>query len=233
MKKSFILYNDQQELFKKLSAEQVKELMLKVFEYAETYEPNSIKDPVVDMAFTAIKIAMDRDNETYLNICERNRINGLRGGRPPNKPKEPTGLSGNPKNPSEPKKADSDSDSDSDSDKDICRRIVDHLNFKTGKEFKIKTKATKAHINARLSEGFTEEDFKTVIDNKCDKWLSDPEMSEYLRPQTLFGTKFESYLNDKPEVTTKIYETPPTRTPEEKLKESGEKGYNPVTKEEY
>ena len=228
MKKSFILYYDQFELIDELDAEQRGMLLWHLYKDSS---PEDIEDKFMRLVYKSIKRSINRDNEKYENICERNRINGLRGGRPPKEPKKPTGLSGNPNNPSEPKKADSDSDSDS--DKDICRRIVDHLNLKTGKEFKTKTKATKAHINARLSEGFTEEDFKTVIDNKCDKWLSDPEMSEYLRPQTLFGTKFESYLNDKPGVTTKIYETPPTRTPEEKLKKSGEKRYNPVTKKEY
>lgn len=75
MKKSFILYNDQKELFNKLSASQVKELMMKVFEYSETYEPNSIKDPVVDMAFTAIKTTMDRDAEKYKETCKKNAEN--------------------------------------------------------------------------------------------------------------------------------------------------------------
>ena len=45
-----------------------------------------------------------------------------------------------------------------------------------------------------MEEKFTEEDFYTVIDKKCNEWLG-TEMERYLRPQTLFGTKFESYLN--------------------------------------
>ena len=49
-------------------------------------------------------------------------------------------------------------------------------------------------MHARLEEKFTEEDFYTVIDKKCNEWLG-TEMERYLRPQTLFGTKFESYLN--------------------------------------
>lgn len=83
-------------------------------------------------------------------------------------------------------------------DKEIYCRVVEYLNIKTGKLFKYKTKTTQAFINARINDGFNEQDFFTVIDNKCSKWLSDPKMMEFLRPQTLFGTKFESYLQDIP-----------------------------------
>lgn len=78
--------------------------------------------------------------------------------------------------------------------------IVDYLNEKSGKSFRPAGKDTQKHINARLAEGFTVDDFKTVIDNMCSKWKGS-EMDEYLRPSTLFGTKFENYLNSK--ATTK------------------------------
>lgn len=53
---------------------------------------------------------------------------------------------------------------------------------------------------ARKNEGFTLDDFKTVIAKKAAEWGKEPEkgqkdMRPYLRPETLFGTKFESYLN--------------------------------------
>ena len=50
-------------------------------------------------------------------------------------------------------------------------------------------------IDARLNEDFTVEDFKTVIDNQVQVWGLNSEQSKYLRPVTLFGPKFESYLN--------------------------------------
>ena len=78
----------------------------------------------------------------------------------------------------------------------IYKTIIDYLNEKAGKEFKFKSKDTQKHINARLSEGFTVENFKTVIDKKCVEWLG-TDWEQYLRPATLFGTKFESYLNAK------------------------------------
>lgn len=82
--------------------------------------------------------------------------------------------------------------------KEIYSRVINYLNKKTGKKFKATSKATQALINARLNESFKPEDFKTVIDNKCAKWLTDPKFIEYLRPATLFSNKFESYLNDIP-----------------------------------
>ena len=75
--------------------------------------------------------------------------------------------------------------------------IVQYLNQKTGKNFKSTSKATQRHIKARFTDGFVLDDFKQVIDNKCGDWLRDRKMKEYLRPETLFGTKFESYLNSK------------------------------------
>ena len=79
--------------------------------------------------------------------------------------------------------------------------VIDYLNQKTGKNFKHTSKVTQRHIRARLAEGFTVSDFKQVIDKKCSDWLRDQKMKEYLRPETLFGTKFESYLNSKTTTT--------------------------------
>lgn len=75
--------------------------------------------------------------------------------------------------------------------------IIAYLNQKTQASYKPSTDKTKKVIISRLNEGFTVTDFKQVIDRKTDEWLSDPCWSKYLRPETLFGTKFESYLNQK------------------------------------
>lgn len=76
--------------------------------------------------------------------------------------------------------------------------IISYLNDKTHSDYKPTTAKTKRVISARLAEGFTVADFKKVIDLKTAEWLDDPYWSRYLRPETLFGTKFESYLNQKP-----------------------------------
>ena len=77
---------------------------------------------------------------------------------------------------------------------DCTDEIIQHLNMRTGAKYKSNTAKTKQLINARLNEGFTLDDFKTVIDKKCVEWCG-TEFEKFLRPNTLFGTKFESYLN--------------------------------------
>jgi uncharacterized phage protein (TIGR02220 family) len=76
------------------------------------------------------------------------------------------------------------------------QEIIEYLNQKTSKSFSHKTKKTKSLIYARWNEGYKLEDFKRVINVKSSKWIIDPQMIDYLRPETLFGTKFESYLNE-------------------------------------
>lgn len=91
---------------------------------------------------------------------------------------------------------DTDIDIDKDIDKELYISIVEYLNQKAGTKYKPTTQKTQSYINARLSEGFSVDDFKTVIDKKCAEWLGS-DMEKFLRPETLFGTKFESYLNAK------------------------------------
>lgn len=78
--------------------------------------------------------------------------------------------------------------------KDIYINIIARLNEKSGMNYKHSSKATQSHINARLAEGYTVEDFYTVIDKKCAEWRG-TDFEKYLRPSTLFGSKFENYLN--------------------------------------
>ena len=78
----------------------------------------------------------------------------------------------------------------------IYKNIIDYLNLRLGTNYKSSSAKTKALIDARLNEGFTEDDFKVVIDKKYDEW-HDSEMAQYLRPETLFSNKFESYLNQQ------------------------------------
>lgn len=73
--------------------------------------------------------------------------------------------------------------------------IIDYLNLKIDAHYKSTTQKTKDSIKARFNEGFTLEDFKTVIDKMTMEWKDSNKMKVYLRPETLFGTKFESYLN--------------------------------------
>lgn len=72
--------------------------------------------------------------------------------------------------------------------------IVQFLNDKASTNYKHTTKKTNDLINARINEGFTKDDFIKVITVKTNEWLN-TEHSKYLRPETLFGNKFEGYLN--------------------------------------
>lgn len=76
------------------------------------------------------------------------------------------------------------------------KEIIEYLNDKADRKYKHSTSKTKSLIKARWNEEFNLEDFKIVIDKKVASWSSN-DMSKYLRPETLFGPKFESYLNEK------------------------------------
>ena len=73
--------------------------------------------------------------------------------------------------------------------------IIDYLNQKTGKSFKHTSAGHRKGIKARWNEAYRLDDFKKVIDIKCDDWMKDNNMAQYLRPSTLFGTKMDQYLN--------------------------------------
>lgn len=79
---------------------------------------------------------------------------------------------------------------------DDIKDIVEYLNNKIGAHYKPNGKKMKELIRARMNEGYTVKDFKTVIDKKFKSWGNDPKMSLYLRPSTLFGTRFGEYLNE-------------------------------------
>jgi uncharacterized phage protein (TIGR02220 family) len=82
------------------------------------------------------------------------------------------------------------------------KEIVEHLNNATNKNYRHSTRKTKDLIKTRWNEGFTLEDFKKVIDIKNAEWKDSEKWSKYLQPTTLFGTKFEGYLNqDSPKLT--------------------------------
>lgn len=96
---------------------------------------------------------------------------------------EPQPLIDEPQPPVQPKKPD-----------DIDE-VINHLNHRLGTRYKTTTQATRKLIKARLKEGFTVEDMKLVIDKKATEWVGNQKMAQYLRPDILFGNKFEGYLN--------------------------------------
>lgn len=82
-------------------------------------------------------------------------------------------------------------------DPNTINQVIEYLNERTESHYKLTTPKTRRLITARLKEGFTLDEFKTVIDKKNAEWSADDKMNKFLRPETLFGTKFETYLNEK------------------------------------
>src|SRR5690606_5028338 len=78
------------------------------------------------------------------------------------------------------------------------KEIVDDLNLVTGRNYRNSTPATRRLIKARWAEGFRVDDFKRVHRVKFSEWHGNPEFQAYLRPETLYSPKFESYLNQPP-----------------------------------
>lgn len=97
-----------------------------------------------------------------------------------------------------------DKERDIDKEKIPYSDIIKYLNEATSKSFKV-TQKWKDLIKARWNEGQRLDDFKKVIDVKTKQWLNNQEMNKYLRPATLFGNKFDDYLNEyRPQVNSSI-----------------------------
>ena len=78
------------------------------------------------------------------------------------------------------------------------KKIIEHLNNKTGKKFSHKSSANQKLIKARFNEDYTLEDFIRVIDIKTNEWINDEKVKKYLKPDTLFRTSnFDKYLNQE------------------------------------
>ena len=80
---------------------------------------------------------------------------------------------------------------------DDVKTVIDYLNQKNGTSYRASSKKNKSLINARFSEGYSVDDFKKVIDIKSNDW-SGTDMAKFFRPETLFGNKFDGYLNQVP-----------------------------------
>lgn len=133
----------------------------------------------------------------YDEFREKQRTNALG----PNKNGQPSAANGSKSQPSavinsEVKPSDPPSPSPNPCISNICSFAIQLLNELTGSCYRTTTKKTQTVIAARVRDGFSQCDFETVIRHKSKQWLNDEKMREYLRPETLFGPKFEGYLND-------------------------------------
>ncbi len=171
-----------------------------------------------DASFIDSGLVQEKENGYYLAGSEEYFAwilakvkNGQKGGRPSknnNLKKATNNLNESYKNPPTPtptptptllKNINSPVDTGRNEKIDINKifreEIIDYLNQKTNRKYRASSLKAKRHINARIQEGYCIDDFKSVIDKKVAQWLHDPKMNDYLRPQTLFGTNFDDYLN--------------------------------------
>jgi hypothetical protein len=123
MKKSFLIYVDSLDILDELTPSQIANLFLaiKAHHKGEGFE----LDAITRVALKPFLIQWERDLERYEETCNRNKANGLKGGRPLKNPKNPVGYLETEKTQvviSKPKKADSDSDSDSERESDIKKK---------------------------------------------------------------------------------------------------------------
>ena len=103
------------------------------------------------------------------------------------------------------------------------KNIIEHLNYIAKTNYRSNSNKTISLITARLNEGFTVNDFMQVHINKYAEWHNDEKMCKFIRPETLYGTKFESYLNQKVSINEKsrMIQNHSGLTPLQQLKQQG------------
>ena len=184
-RKSFVLHKDSLDILPDLTDEQAGKLFKAIHAYQ--IDDESSLDQITKMVFLPFKNQFIRDDEKYLETCERRAVAGSKGGKQKvanaSKCKQKVANL-----------ADSDSNSDSDSDSDSVNEVIKHLNITINSKYKTSTKSHVENISARLKDGHSVDDLKLVITSKSKEWLG-TEMAQYLRPSTLFQAgKFQGYL---------------------------------------
>ena len=217
MRDSFVLYTSYADQIDLLNNDQRGVLLTAIYSYVMENDLPDM-DGMTRMAFSFIKTQLDKDFEKYDEVCRKRSEAGKSGGRPKangfsekqTKAKKANGFS---EKQTKAKKPDNEYEYEDEYENDIkdnmssgtsadrpvypYRDIIDYLNKKTGKAYRCNSSDTQKHIRARCAEGYKLEDFCKVVDNKTAEWKG-TDMEQYLRPATLFGTKFEAYLNQQP-----------------------------------
>ena len=202
--KSFLVYDDIEAVLDELTDEQVGKLFRGMVSYhASGTDPEFTG--VLKYVFIPIRQTIDRNAEKYREICEKNRENGRLGGRPSNRT-EPNGFT---ENRPQPNKANNDNDTNtnnnnkSETDNESAQAdvwslslsVLSYLNQVAGTNYKTDKAEYVKLISELHHKGYTEAQMRSVIDKKAADWLGDAKFEQYLRPSTLFGPKFEQYLN--------------------------------------
>ena len=205
-KKSVLLYCDIIHTVEKMENETAGEFFKHYLRYINDLNPTT-DNMVVDIAFESVKQNLKRDLKKYENICERNALNGSKGGRP-KKPKKPSGLIGNPK---EPKKADTDNDTDTDIDINNNTSakadgidfdlLLNFINKTLNKNFRTINKTLQAKFKARLKDGYTKEDIQKAILGASKASFHKESNYKHLRPEFFSrADKIDMYSNSNTQV---------------------------------
>jgi len=194
-KKKINYYKSFYDVSKKLNQKQFYEFNMAIYDvmfFAKDIESISFSDSIVELLWSSIKHSLTSSIEGYCskqNIDYKGLFNTLDKG-------VDKGVTNNANVKEKEKEKDKEKDNVKEKDNDNIKDIVAYLNLKANTNYKASSEKTRSLIKARINEGFTLEDFKTVIDKKIMLWGKDLKMSAYLRPETLFGNKFEGYLNE-------------------------------------
>jgi len=181
MKKSFKLYYDSLDVLKELSDEQSGQLFKAIISYEKDGE--EILEGLMKAVFTPFKNNIDRANIAYKAVCERNKANGLKGGRP-----KPTGTHsvkvGNNLTQDNPKEADKDKDKDKDKDTIAPINIISFY------------KDNISNLQAKVKESSS---FRQIVENKEDMKRIYIGLSNYSKEETepKFVKSLDKFIQDK------------------------------------
>lgn len=216
MRDSVVFYRSFYEAVKDLPPEAFKESVQAILDYGLDDKPPDKQGTIAHTVFSLVRPQIDANNRRFKNGCK--------GGKEPNqtrtKPEpncnqtvtkpEPNrnqdGTKAEPKEKGERRKEKGEINNKTIMPPPTSRgrpayqygEVVDYLNLRAGTRYRSTSEDTRKHIRARIDEGYTLEDFKAVIDHKVAEWKG-TEWEKFLRPSTLFGSKFEGYLNQREE----------------------------------
>ena len=206
MRKAFSFYKSHYDQMKLMSNDQKAQLMTAICEVQfleKSLDEIEFEDQLLNIVWVGIKHSLESSLKGYvakqkslnkevmnpLEGCQNNSMNPLEQEKEKEEEKE------------EEKGEEEVQDvivgqSPDVSQSQLRQEIISHLNEVTNSHYKPNAAKTKALIQARLNEGYTLDDFKQVHISKFAEW-ADTEWEKFLRPETLYSNKFESYLNQK------------------------------------
>ena len=243
---SFLLYKDFFNSVEHFTDEQLGKLFRVIHEYQrhESWTTEEEKEIPQDIkvAFYFYKNQFILDDKKWENRVLRNRENAKLGGRP----KKPTGSEKTQWDNSLPEKPETETETETELEtetgndqldikriqqNEIVEKVITDLNEKLGSNYSFKTKGNKEKVIARLNEGRSLDDFLFVNKTKIAEWKDDPKMARYLRPETLYGSKFEGYLNTTVVSPVAKNVSPKYQTADERRRENNKKVFNQTLKE--